>query len=90
MGLHSDERRERMRERFGRIAAQFGIDDTLDVGELTYDDPDRADVAVWLAEHGWRSTAVTSQDEMRRLGRVVELADTDDDSFATFVTAEKR
>ena len=43
--------------------------DTLDVGELMYNDPDRADVADWLDEHGWRATAVTSQDEMRRLGR---------------------
>ena len=90
VGLHSAERREQMRERFGRIAAQFGIDDTLDVGELTYEDPNRADVAVWLDEHGWPSTAVTSQDEMRRLGRAVELVDTGDDSFSTFVTAEKR
>ena len=90
VGIHAADRRERMRERFGRLAAQFGIDDTFDVGELTYEDPDRADVAVWLDEHGWQSTAVTSQDEMRRLGRAVELADTDGDSFATFVTAEKR
>jgi len=90
VGIHAADRRERMRERFGRLAAQFGIDATFDVGELTYDDPDRADVAVWLDEHGWQSTAVTSQDEMRRLGRAVELADTDGDSFATFVTAEKR
>ena len=90
VGIHAADRRERMRERFERIAAQFGINDTLDVGELTYEDPDRADVAVWLDEHGWQSTAVTSQDEMRRLGRAVELADTDGDSFATFVTAEKR
>ena len=90
VGIHAADRRERMRERFERIAAQFGIDDTLDVGELTYEDPDRADVAVWLDEHGWQSTAVTSQDEMRRLGRAVELAETDGDSFATFVTAEKR
>jgi methyltransferase (TIGR00027 family) len=89
VGLHSAERRDRMRERFGRIAAQFGIDDTLDVGELTYEDPDRADVAQWLDARGWRSAAVTSQDEMRRLGRAVELADTDGDSFSTFVTAEK-
>jgi methyltransferase (TIGR00027 family) len=89
VGLHSTERRERMRERFGRIAEQLGIDDTLDVGELTYEDPDRADVAVWLAEHGWRSTAVTSQDEMRRLGRAVELTDTGDDSFSTFVNGHK-
>ena len=90
VGIHAADRRERMRERFERIAAQFGIDDTFDVGELSYEDPDRADVAVWLDEHGWQSTAVTSQDEMRRLGRAVELADTDGDSFATFVTAEKR
>jgi methyltransferase (TIGR00027 family) len=89
VGLHSAERRERMRERFGRIAAELGLDETLDVGELTYEDPDRADVAEWLAVHGWRSATVTSQDEMRRLGRAIELTDTDDDSFSTFVTGEK-
>jgi O-methyltransferase involved in polyketide biosynthesis len=44
-----------MWERFGRIVEQFGVDDTLDVGELTYEDPDRADVAAWLDAHGWRS-----------------------------------
>ena len=38
-----------------------------------YNDPDRADVAEWLDAHGWRADAVTSQDEMRRLGRCVEL-----------------
>src|SRR3954469_3323890 len=90
VGIHAADRRERMRERFGRLAAQFGVDSTLDVGELTYEDPDRADVAVWLDEHGWRSTAVTSQDEMRRLGRAVESVDTGDDSFSTFVTGQKR
>jgi methyltransferase (TIGR00027 family) len=90
VGVHSAERRERMSERFRRIADQLGVDDTLDVGELTYEDPDRADVAQWLGAHGWKSSAVTSQDEMRRLGRAVELTDTGDDSFSTFVTAEKR
>jgi methyltransferase (TIGR00027 family) len=90
MGVQADDRRERMRERFERIAAQFGLEDALDVQELIYSDPDRADVAVWLAEHGWQSKAVTSQDEMRRLGRAVEIADTDDDAFSTFITAEKR
>jgi methyltransferase (TIGR00027 family) len=90
MGIQADDRREQMRERFERIAAQFGMEDALDVQELIYSDPDRADVAVWLAEHGWQSKAVTSQDEMRRLGRAVEIADTDDDAFSTFITAEKR
>ena len=89
VGIHAADRRERMRERFGRLAAQFGVDDTLDVGELTYEEPDRADVAVWLDEHGWQSTAVTSQDEMRRLGRAVESVDNGDDSFSTFVSATK-
>ena len=54
-----------------------------------YNDPDRADVAEWLDAHGWRAEGVTSQDEMRRLGRFTELADADDDAFSTFVTAEK-
>jgi methyltransferase (TIGR00027 family) len=91
MGVQADERRERMRERFERIAAQFGMDDALDVQELIYSDPDRADVAVWLAEHGWASKAVTSQEEMRRLGRwVLPPEHSDDDAFSTFVTAEKK
>ena len=42
-----------MRERFERIATQFGMEDTLDIQELIYEDPDRADVAEWLNAHGW-------------------------------------
>jgi methyltransferase (TIGR00027 family) len=90
MGVQADERREQMRERFERIAAQFGMDDALDIQELIYNDPDRADVADWLAEHGWASTPVSSRDEMRRLGREVALEQTDDNAFSVFVTAEKR
>jgi methyltransferase (TIGR00027 family) len=90
MGVQADERREQMRERFERIAAQFGMEDTLDVQELIYNDPDRADVAEWLAGHGWASKAVSSQDEMRRLGRLVELELSDDRAFSVFVTAERQ
>jgi O-methyltransferase involved in polyketide biosynthesis len=61
----------------------------MDITELTYEDPDRADVAVWLGAHGWRSEAVSSNDEMARLGRFVELADSDGQPFSTFVTGEK-
>jgi methyltransferase (TIGR00027 family) len=89
VGVHADERHEQMRERFERIAAQFGMEEALDLQGLMYEDPDRADVAEWLDAHGWRSAAVTSQAEMRRLGRLVELADTGEDAFATFVTAQK-
>jgi methyltransferase (TIGR00027 family) len=88
MGIQAEERRERMRERFAAITAQFDVE-PMDITELTYEDSDRADVAVWLAEHGWRSDAVFSNDEMRRLGRLVEIADSDGQSFSTFVTGEK-
>ncbi|MEH3139467.1 MAG: class I SAM-dependent methyltransferase [Mycobacterium kyogaense] len=86
MGLHAEDRRERMRERFARITAQFDVQ-PMDISELTYDDPDRADVAEWLDAHGWRATAVPSLDEMRRLDRYVEVEDADSGSFSTFTTA---
>ncbi len=69
----ADERREEMRERFERIADELGIEQGLDISELMYNDPDRADVAEWLNAHGWRATAEPSHDEMRRLGRHVEV-----------------
>lgn len=90
VGVQADERRAQMRERFDRIATQFGLEDTLDVAELMYNDPDRADVAQWLDARGWRSSAVASQEEMRRLGRWV-LPDeyASEDGFSSFVTAVK-
>lgn len=86
MGHHAQDRRERMRERFAAIAAQIGVE-PMDIAELTYDDPDRANVAAWLTAHGWKAEPVPSQDEMRRLGRFVEIADSDEESFSTFTTA---
>ncbi|MGB3356979.1 MAG: class I SAM-dependent methyltransferase [Mycobacterium sp.] len=88
MGFHAEDRREQMRQRFSALTAQLDID-PIDITELTYEDPDRADVAVWLAARGWRSDAVDSTDEMKRLGRYIEIADNDGESFSTFVTAEK-
>jgi len=88
MRAHASERRERMRARFEKLAAQFEVP-PVDIAELTYEDPDRADVAQWLAAQGWRSSTVDSQDDMRRLGRFVEFADDDGQSFSTFVAGEK-
>jgi methyltransferase (TIGR00027 family) len=90
VGSHASHRRDAMRERFQRISDQLGIPQTVDVQDLTYDDPERADVADWLNSHGWHATAQPSQDVQRRLGRYVALQGDDDDAFATFVTAEKK
>jgi methyltransferase (TIGR00027 family) len=96
-GDHAPQRRAEMRERFERIAEQLGIPQGPgsfpDISDLTYDDPDRADVSDWLNAHGWRASAQPAQDVQRRLGRHVELPmdDTmnDGDVFSTFVTAER-
>ncbi len=88
-GVTASERREEMRERFERFAAQFNMEEALNIQDLIYEDPDRADVAEWLGAHGWRAGGVHSLDEMRRLGRYVELEHEDKGAFATFVTAEK-
>lgn len=89
MRIQAEERREQMQERFATIVAQLGVE-PMDISELTYEDPDRADVGVWLSAHGWRSETVASYDEMRRLDRMVEAADDGEESFSTFVTGEKQ
>jgi methyltransferase (TIGR00027 family) len=90
VGQHAPERREEMRERFERIADQIGIPQAMDISDLTYDDPDRADVAEWLNMHGWQAVAEPSSDVQRKLGRPMELPLNDGDAFSTFVTAERR
>ena len=89
VGEHAAERRQRMRDRFDKLAGQFGMGQVMNVQDLMYEDPDRADVAEWLDSHGWTSTSVTSQEEMRRLNRWVQVGTTDDKAFSTFVTAHK-
>lgn len=89
VGARAAERRERMRERFEKFAGQLGVEPMVNVQDLMYEDPDRADVAEWLDAHGWTSTSVTSQDEMQRLGRWVQIGEIDDKAYSTFVTAQK-
>jgi methyltransferase (TIGR00027 family) len=88
---HADERRQEMRERLDRVAAKLGIERNVDIQDLIYHDDDRADVATWLDDHGWRATAQNSDDEMRRLDRWVEGVPSGDDrdAFSQFVTAER-
>ena len=88
---HADDRRQEMRERFQQVAEVLGLEQSIDVGELIYHDDDRANVADWLNQHGWRAQGQNSGDEMRRLGRWIDgvpMAD-DKDAFSEFVTAER-
>ena len=89
VGVQAEDRRELMRERFQQLAAQFGIEDAMDVGDLMYHDEDRADVTDWLNGHGWTASAVTSQDEMQRLDRWVLPEDADRKAFSDFVVGER-
>jgi methyltransferase (TIGR00027 family) len=88
---HGDDRREQMRERFKKVAEEIGLEQAIDIGELKYRDDDRAVLADWLNQHGWRAKAQNSEDEMRRVGRWVdEVPHADDkDAFSDFVTAER-
>src|SRR6185312_14668794 len=94
-GRHAPQRREEMRERFERIADKLGIPEAPDISDLTYDDPDRADVAEWLDAHGWAATAEPAHDVQRRLGRYIEMPMSDGNdgedvqAFSTFVTAQR-
>lgn len=90
MRTQADDHREQIRERFAAVAAKLGMPEMPDVAELTYDDPDRADLGEWLDAHGWHSRTVDSQDEMQRLGRWIDVSlRNDTDSFSSFVTAER-
>lgn len=85
---HADQRRQEMAERFKKVAELIGLEQTVDIQDLIYHDEHRAAVSEWLNGHGWRATAQHSTDEMRRLGRWVNVPGGDDsDAFAEFVTA---
>jgi methyltransferase (TIGR00027 family) len=89
-GVTSPERREEMRERFALVAERFGMESVMNIQELMYDDPSRANVTDWLNGHGWTASGVRSTDEMRRLDRwALPVEDSDGEAFATFVVAQK-
>lgn len=90
VGHHDEERRAAMRERFDKFADQLGIQKSIDIQDLTYNDVDRADVTEWLNAHGWIASGISSTDEMRRLDRWVPVQDADyQDGFSTFVIGER-
>lgn len=90
MGHRDEERREQMRMRWEKMADEIGLQRPVDVSDLIYNDPHRADVVEWLNAHGWNATGEKSTDEMRRLDRYIEIAGTEEqDAFSTFVIAER-
>ncbi|MEJ6536111.1 MAG: class I SAM-dependent methyltransferase [Mycobacterium sp.] len=90
MGHRDEERREQMRMRWEKMVDEIGLQRPVDVSDLIYNDPHRADVVEWLNAHGWNATGEKSTDEMRRLDRYIEIAGTEEqDAFSTFVIAER-
>ncbi len=88
---HDEERRAQMRQLLEKMADDMGIERTVDISDLTYNDPQRADLTEWLNAHGWSASGTPSADEMRRLDRWVPVPDLpDDDGFSTFVVAERQ
>jgi methyltransferase (TIGR00027 family) len=87
---HDEERRAQMRERWNHVADDLGIERTIDIADLTYNDPHRADATAWLNAHGWRASGTGSTEEMRRLDRWVEVPSQDgQENFTTFVVGER-
>ena len=87
---HDEERRAQMRERWEKMADQVGMKQTVNIGDLTYNDPDRAELVDWLNAHGWSATGQPAADEMSRLNRWVEVPEAQyRDGFSTFVIAER-
>ena len=88
---HDEERRAQMRGRWEKMADDMGIERTVDIADLTYNDLHRADATEWLNAHGWIASGTMSTDEMRRLDRWVDVPDQDvQDGFSTFVIAQRR
>jgi methyltransferase (TIGR00027 family) len=88
---HDEQRRAQMRERWEKMADDLGIERTVDITDLTYNDSHRADATEWLNAHDWIASGTMSIDEMRRLDRWVDVPDQDmQDGFSTFVVAERR
>ena len=88
---HDEERRAQMRGRWEKMADDMGIERTVDIADLTYNDEHRADLTDWLSTHGWTATGTPSTEEMRRLNRWIDVPGQDDqDGYSTFVVAQRR
>ena len=59
------------------MAEHLGLDQTLDIAELVYNDPDRAEPAAWLKRAGWHAEAHPATEEMRRLDRWLDIPGAD-------------
>ena len=87
---HDEDRRQQMRERWEKLSDDMGIERTVDIADLTYNDEHRADLTDWLNIHGWTATGTPSIDEMRRLGRWIDVPGQDDqEGYSTFVLAQR-
>lgn len=87
---HDEERRAQMRARWDKMADDIGIERTVDIQDLTYNDEHRADLAEWLNARGWTATGTASNDAMKRLDRWVEVPGQEQETFSWFVVADRQ
>lgn len=57
------------RQRWDRMRDRLGLD--VNIGDLTYHEPDRSDPAKWLTDHGWQVQSVGNHQQLARQGRPV-------------------
>lgn len=87
---HDEKRRAMICGHFDTMTDYLGLRRTVDISQLTYNDPDRAEVSEWLTAHGWTVTGTGSADEMRRHGRMVGVPGLGEaEGYSTFVVAER-
>ena len=87
---HDEKLQAQMRARWDKMADDMGIERTVDIQDLTYNDVHRADVAEWLNAHGWTATSTASSDAIKRLDRWAEVPGQEEqDNFSWFVVADR-
>ncbi len=89
---HDEERRAEMRQRWEKMADDLGIERKVDIGDLTYNDPHRANSSSGSTRHGWTRHRHLVRRRDAPSGSVDRGAVASDyqDGFSTFVIAERR
>ena len=85
--VHSDEWVEKLRLWLDQLAEALEVAQTVNIEDLFYRDPDRAQVAGWLNTHGWHAEPRTAHEVMTSLN--ITAATDVSGEFAELITAQR-